>query len=207
MPVGPLLLGLLGLGLLLGGAELLVRSGSRLAARLGLSPMVMQSNNDFGIGATFSVNAHGWATPHGPMGATAREANLLLADGRHVRIARDENAELFAAAMGGYGLVGILTDLVVEVAPNQLLEPRFARLPAADFAAAFGDAVRGVPLAYGRLDVDRGGMFEEALMVTFHPAEGEVPPVEGSGYGEGRLGQSLNHATRPSNLVSEHICR
>ena len=30
---------------------------------LGFSPAVMQANQDFGIAATFSVNAHGWPVP------------------------------------------------------------------------------------------------------------------------------------------------
>ena len=33
----------------------------------GFSPAVMQSNSDFGIGSTFSVNAHGWPVPFGPV--------------------------------------------------------------------------------------------------------------------------------------------
>ena len=43
---------------------------------MGLSPKVMQSNNDFGLASTFSVNAHGWATAHGPMGSTVRSVKL-----------------------------------------------------------------------------------------------------------------------------------
>jgi len=39
----------------------------------GFSPQVMQSNNDFGVAATFCVNAHGWAVPFGPMGATVQD--------------------------------------------------------------------------------------------------------------------------------------
>ena len=35
----------------------------------GFSPAVMQSNNDFGVAATFSVNAHGWPVPYGPFGS------------------------------------------------------------------------------------------------------------------------------------------
>jgi hypothetical protein len=39
---------------------------------VGLSPAVMQSNSDFGVASTFSVNAHGWPTAYGPMGSTVR---------------------------------------------------------------------------------------------------------------------------------------
>jgi FAD/FMN-containing dehydrogenase len=155
----------------------------------GYSPKVMQSNNDFGVAATFSVNAHGWATAHGPMGSTVRSLTMMLADGEQVEVSREENPDLFAAAMGGYGLIGLITALTVDVVPNQLLQPTFRRMPASDFAPAFVEAVRGVPMAYGRLNVDREEFFEDALLVTYSLSEGEVPQAEGSGF--------LSRAARP----------
>jgi FAD/FMN-containing dehydrogenase len=156
---------------------------------LELSPKVMQSNNDFGVAATFSVNAHGWPTAFGPMGSTVRSLRMVLADGSLVTASREENPELFGAAMGGYGLIGLITDLDVEVAPNLLLEPHFREMPAADFADAFAQAVRTAPMAYGRLNVDRAGFFEQALLVAYAPVEGEIPPAEGSGF--------MSRASRP----------
>jgi FAD/FMN-containing dehydrogenase len=159
---------------------------------LGLSPKVMQSNHDFGVAATFSVNAHGWATAYPPMGATVRAVEMVLADGSLVTASRTENADLFRAAMGGYGLLGIVTQVELEAVPNELLEPDFAvvgfRGPSAGAAGpqdALADLARTRPMAYGRLPVDREGMFREALLVGYRPVAGpdagEVPPVEGSG--------------------------
>ncbi|MEC8197858.1 MAG: FAD-binding oxidoreductase, partial [Pseudomonadota bacterium] len=74
----------------------------------GFSPAVMQSNNDFGIGATFSVNAHGWPVPYGPMGATVRSLRMLLPSGDVVDCSPTENSNLFKLAMGGYGLIGVI---------------------------------------------------------------------------------------------------
>lgn len=68
---------------------------------MGLSPKVMQSNHDFGVAATFSVNVHGWATAHGPMGSTVRSVDMLLADGSLVTASRQDNPQIFVAAMGG----------------------------------------------------------------------------------------------------------
>lgn len=155
---------------------------------LGLSPRVMQSNADFGVAATFSVGAHGWPTAFGPMGATVQEITLLLADGSLVTASRRENADLFNAAMGGYGLVGIIVEMQVETAPNQLLAPTFEVMEAEDFGVAFPEAVGTVPMAYGRLNVDRGAFFREAMLVTWAPAPGDIPAVAGSGW--------LSHASR-----------
>lgn len=150
---------------------------------VGLSPAVMQSNHDFGVAATFSVNAHGWPTPYGPMGATVRSVGMVLADGSHIRASRTENAGVFAASMGGYGLIGLLTDVELDATDNMLLDPTFAQMPATDFAAAFAAAMDGtVPMAYGRLNVDRARFFADAMLVTYRPVEGEIPAATGSGF-------------------------
>ena len=150
---------------------------------LGLSPKVMQSNADFGVAATFSVNAHGWPMPFGPMGSTVQSVRMMLADGSLVTASRTENADLFGAAMGGYGLIGLITELEVEAVPNQLLEPTFQTMPASDFAAAFVKTADGsTPMAYGRLNIDREGFSDDAMLVTYRPIAGDIPPAAGSGF-------------------------
>lgn len=171
-----------------GGETYRVHAGARwhqvIAALdpLGLSPKVMQSNADFGVAATFSVGAHGWPTAFGPMGSTVRSIEMLLADGSHITASRSENPGLFAAAMGGYGLIGLITAMEVEAAPNLLLEPTFQVMAAEDFAAAFRAVVPTVPMAYGRMNIDRAGFFREAMLVSYRPVEGEIPPAAGSGW-------------------------
>lgn len=60
--------------------------------KIGMSPAVMQSNSDFGVAATFSVNAHGWPTPYGPFGTTVRSFRMMMSDGSIVSCSRTENA-------------------------------------------------------------------------------------------------------------------
>ena len=153
----------------------------------GYSPAVMQSNSDFGVGSTFCVNAHGWPVPHGPFGSTVKAIKMVLADGTLMPCSRSENAELFGLAMGGYGLFGIIVELDVEMAPNQLLEPRFERMPPERFAEQFIRSIetdRALVMAYGRLSVSRKNFFDDALMVTYRPTADQptsLPPVASSG--------------------------
>ena len=152
---------------------------------LGFSPKVMQSNNDFGVAPTFSVNAHGWPVPFGPMGATVRAIEIVLPDGSHVTASRDENAEIFTQSMGGYGLTGAITSLTVEMEKNTRLVPQFTELPAEDFGPAFTEALAdpAVAMAYGRLNVDRADFFRHALLITYRPTENQddLPAAAGSG--------------------------
>lgn len=154
---------------------------------LGLSPAVMQSNSDFSVGATFSVNAHGWPAPYGPFGSTVRAIRLMLADGTIVGCSRTENAELFALAMGGYGLVGVLLDLDIEVVRNRLMRPRWERMPAGELAGRFVRTLREdreVAMIYGRLNVSRDDLLSDGVLVTWRPdptPPDGLPPAVRSG--------------------------
>jgi FAD/FMN-containing dehydrogenase len=124
--------------------------------------------------------------PHGPFGSTVKAIRMVLADGTLMQCSRSENAELFALAMGGYGLFGIIVELDVEMTPNQLLEPKFERMAPERFADQFVrtiDTDRAVTMAYGRMSVARKNFFDDALMVTFRPASGQtvaMPAATGS---------------------------
>ncbi|UOA26180.1 Decaprenylphosphoryl-beta-D-ribose oxidase [Pseudosulfitobacter sp. DSM 107133] len=152
---------------------------------LGLGPRVMQSNNDFGVAATFCVNAHGWPVRQGPMGSTVRAFDMILPDGELVTCSRTQNAELFGLTMGGYGLTGIITRLDVDLAQNQRLEPTYEEMPARAFADRFIATLAddSVTMAYGRLSVDRAEFMAKALMVTYRPTgdQSDLPAASGSG--------------------------
>lgn len=153
---------------------------------VGLSPKVMQSNNDFGVAATFSVNAHGWPVPMGPMGTTVKSLRMVLPSGELVTCSATENTDLFNLAMGGYGLIGVIIDLDIEATRNTRLVPQFDEMPAEEFAAAFQAAVNdpAVTMAYGRLNVDRDNLFRQALLGTYRETrdQTDLPPASGSGW-------------------------
>jgi FAD/FMN-containing dehydrogenase len=151
--------------------------------RIGMSPAVMQSNSDFGVAATFSVNAHGWPTPYGPFGSTVRSFRIMMADGSILSCSRTENPELFGLAMGGYGLFGIILDLDVEMVENRMMRPSPEVIPTTEFAAKFIASANDpdVRMIYGRLNVSHRDFFSEAKLVSYRPAvapKGGLPPVK-----------------------------
>ncbi len=163
---------------------------STIIARLdaeGLSPAVMQSNNDFGVAATYSVNAHGWPVPFGPMGATVRSIQIMLADGQLVTASRRDNADIFFAAMGGYGLIGIITEMEVAMVPNTRLEPSYRMVAPLNFGPEFAQTIKATPdmqMAYGRMDISKDRFLEEAMMITYRPTadQSDVPQAPSSGW-------------------------
>ncbi|MEO9896273.1 MAG: FAD-binding oxidoreductase [Paracoccaceae bacterium] len=152
---------------------------------IGLGPRVMQSNNDFGIAATFCVNAHGWPVKEGPMGSTVRSFQMILPDGSLVSCSRTENQDLFGMTMGGYGLTGIITQMDVDLTQNQRLEPSFETMSADTFGQRIIDALADetVKMAYGRLNVNRADFMSDALLVTYRPTtdQTDLPAASGSG--------------------------
>ena len=155
---------------------------------LGFSPAVTQSNHDFSIGGTLSVNAHGWPVPFGPFGSTVQRFRIMLADGSVVNCLNSENAELFRLAVGGYGLFGIVIDADLAMVENSLLTPGSELMKADAFAQRFVARATdpSVRMSYGRLSVAREGFLREALLVGYTPAPQQPdrlpPPKKSSAY-------------------------
>jgi FAD/FMN-containing dehydrogenase len=136
--------------------------------RAGLAVAVMQSNNDFTVGGSISVNCHGWQHGQPPIASTVESFRLVTADGNVRDCSRTENQELFRLALGGYGLVGVILDVRLRVVPNEhyLAEPH--RVAPADFAREYRRLVDADPdtgMAYGRLCVAPDHFLEDGLIV------------------------------------------
>jgi hypothetical protein len=85
-----------------------------------------------------------------------------------VTCSRTENADLFAHAMGGYGLFGIILDLDVEMTPNLLLVPTAEKMPAEEFARRFIAAVSRDPsVKTDAQSLFRGGAADGLPPATF----------------------------------------
>ncbi|WP_328478476.1 FAD-binding oxidoreductase [Actinoplanes sp. NBC_00393] len=144
----------------------------------GLSPKVMQSNHDFSVGGSLSVNCHGWHAGHPPIAGTVRRLRLLTASGDVLTCSPGENAELFGLVLGGYGLFGVILDADLEVWPNAIYRPSFHAVRTSDYAATFAALVdEGSEMAYGRLSVDPRNFLAEAILVRFEPEAGTVGAV------------------------------
>jgi len=109
---------------------------------LGLAVRTMQSYANFTVGGSVSVNAHGRYVNHGPVGNTVRALRLVLANGSVVEVDRVRRPELFRAAIGGYGAVGVIVEVELDLADNVRIERVVAEMPLADYPAHFDRAVR-----------------------------------------------------------------
>lgn len=111
----------------------------------GLSAKSMQSYANFTIGGAVSVNAHGRYTDTGPVGSTVRALRMVLADGAIVDVSPGENTALFRAAVGGYGAVGVITEVELELVQNCRIERQVVPLTLDSYRAWFTRQVRDAP--------------------------------------------------------------
>ncbi|GCF11845.1 FAD-binding oxidoreductase [Dictyobacter arantiisoli] len=84
----------------------------------GRAVMVMQDSNIFSVGGSLSVNAHGKDPRYGSLIESVNFIKLLGADGQEVFCDRTQNQELFTAAIGGFGLFGIITEINLQTTQN-----------------------------------------------------------------------------------------
>ncbi len=153
-----------------------VQAGARWSSVLwylherGRSIQVMQSNSSFSVGGSLSANCHGWQPMSPPISSTVVAFRLLLSDGTVIRCSREEHAELFSLALGGYGLFGILIDAELSVSANECYRATRWVVPSAEYAACYEEQTkRAAPigLAYGRVNVESDHFLREILLSTY----------------------------------------
>lgn len=106
-----------------------------------LSVQVMQSYNDFTVGGSISVNVHG-RDLQGQIITTVRELSIMLSDGSIVKACRDHNYELFRAVIGGYGLIGIIIDVTLQLADNVPMQLFTHTVDSKDYKMFFENNIR-----------------------------------------------------------------
>ena len=107
-----------------------------------LSVRIMQTYANFTVGGSLSVNVHGRYIGHGPIISSVMAIELVLADGTVVPASREENSELFFAAIGGYGGIGVISEVTLALEPNDKVGRHTIVMPVTEYAGHFADNVR-----------------------------------------------------------------
>ena len=170
------------------GRRVTVESGAtwaeiqRALAPVGLAVKVMQSSNIFTVGGTLSANAHGRDLDVSQAVEVVQRFSLMLADGSVVEVSRTEHPDLFGLVIGGYGMYGIILDVTLTVAPDELYEQRSVAMDYTEFPGYFDREIRpdtGIALLLMRPSIDpRPDRFlREVVVVTWRRA---APDTAGS---------------------------
>ena len=107
-----------------------------------LSMKIMQSYSNFTVGGSLSVNVHGRYVGQGSIIRSVKSIKLVMADGSIKTSSRSKNPELFYAAIGGYGGIGVIVEATLELTDNTPIERSSQKMPASEYKDYFFKNIR-----------------------------------------------------------------
>jgi FAD/FMN-containing dehydrogenase len=107
-----------------------------------LSIKIMQTYANFTVGGSVSVNCHGRYIGHGPIVSSVMQIKIVTASGEVITASRTENPDVFAAAIGGYGGIGVIVEVTLQLVDNVKVERQSQLVDANDYNAFFDKNIR-----------------------------------------------------------------
>ena len=132
----------------------------------------------FTVGGSLAANVHGRGLKMTPFIGDVEDFMLLRADGVEVRCSRDENAELFRATIGGYGLFGIITRATLRLVPRRKLRRKVETIGAGDLIARLEERIAD-GYTYGdfqfSIDEKSSGFLRQGILSCYQPIADDEP--------------------------------
>lgn len=181
----------------------------------GLAAMTEQSSNIFSIGGSVSTNVHG-RDVHGPLINSIKEIKFLNSDGVEQRVNRSEHPEVFKALVGGYGGLGVITEVTLFVEKNYLYQAHSVTDISVKDYAQYLRALDSRPsnlMHYGRINLSGKTGFTKVSYTEWTPVNEGMVAKEWAGWklnlGEKNIGISsaiMNLMRyRPTSEVGKYV--
>src|SRR5947199_3382534 len=133
------------------------------------------------IGGALAANIHGRGLRLKPIIGDVEAFDIVNADGDVLRCSRDENAELFRLAIGGYGLFGIIARVTLRLSPRRKLERVVKIADLHNLIDAFEERIAGGFL-YGDFqfmkDAESESFLRRGVFSCYRPVADETPVPE-----------------------------
>ena len=133
------------------------------------------------IGGALAANAHGRGLTLPPIVSDVESFTIVSADGGLLECSREQNAELFRLAIGGYGLFGPIATVTLRLAPRRLLR-RVVRIIDIEDAPAAAKRRIDEGFLYGDFQFDIDGNSPEFLtkgvFSCYEPIDGSEDRAE-----------------------------
>jgi FAD/FMN-containing dehydrogenase len=107
-----------------------------------LSVKIMQTYANFTVGGSISVNCHGRYIGNGPIISSVLNIKLVTAKGNLINANRSENTEIFKAAIGGYGGIGVIVETTLQLEDNVKVERQTNLVKVNDYLTFFNENIR-----------------------------------------------------------------
>lgn len=134
------------------------------------------------LGGALAANIHGRGLAMKPIIADVESFKLVTAAGEVLRCSRDENAELFKLAIGGYGLFGIIASVTLRLRPRVKVERVVDVVDVGDLIGRF-DARIAEGFLYGdwqfSTDARSPNFLQRGVFSCYRPVDPATPIPEG----------------------------
>jgi FAD/FMN-containing dehydrogenase len=152
-----------------------------------LSVQAMQSIDILTVGGTIAVNAHGMDHRIGGIARTVKSIWLMLADGSIERVSMNHNEELFKAVIGGYGLLGVILDVQLELMENLIYvgEQKIVNIHNLQEEITKIEKDKNYHMFYARLSTAPSSFLREVIIYTFRTdssVQKTIEPLKLEGY-------------------------
>lgn len=141
---------------------------------LNLSVKVMQSYSNFTVGGSIGVNCHGRYVNEGAIADTVRALTLITVDGQRLELSRQSRPDLFAAVLGGYGGLGIVAEVELDLAANVRMKRQVDHVPLVDYPDWFSQHIKGNPNAILHNADLVPPRFDTPLAITWHQTQEDL---------------------------------
>lgn len=130
------------------------------------------------LGGSLAANVHGRGLQFPPIIGDVESFDLVDAQGNIYSCSRDENSELFALAIGGYGLFGVIAQVTLRLVPRTKLERVVEIIAVKDLIAKVEDRVcQG--FVYGdcqySTDLETEAHLHAGVFACYRPVDGSTP--------------------------------
>ena len=130
------------------------------------------------IGGSLSANMHGRGLAMPPFVNDIEAFRLVTARGELVRCSRSDNPELFAAAIGGYGLFGFVYSVTLRLQPRRKMQRLVEVRGAAGLAKTFAERIED-GFTYGEfefsVDPKEGEFLDRGVLSCWRPVADDMP--------------------------------
>jgi FAD/FMN-containing dehydrogenase len=169
----------------------------------GRAVRVMQDSNIFSLGGSLSVNVHGKDPRFASLIESVTYFKVVTMDGKEIRCDRTHNQDLFAGVIGGYGLLGIITEVSLLTTPNSAYA--FSLIPTG--TQSLLDRLENMSkrpemgLLEAHLSVDADHFLTESLVYAYAETQSSAqPPDDLTGENSVWLRKVVFQASRASNF-------
>ncbi len=186
-------------------ARLICRSRCTLTSPWGIRQKQTGAHH-LTVGGALAANIHGRGLTCPPFSADVVSFHLVTATGDSIICSRERESELFSLVVGGYGLVGVVVAVTLQLVPRQKVERVVSLLSLAELLRAFETRIaQGYTFGDFQFATDPKmvGFMSDGIFSCYRPVDnethaqyrGESDPIVASGLASPALSRTREQAS------------